>query len=84
MLIFPDFVQYIVAEFSVIESAHRHNIVRLIDEFGEHRESRIIELYNSLRDSEESTAKITDFTPIFTYRMVREALQEEYRIASPY
>lgn len=77
-------MQYIVAEFSVIESAHRQNIVRLIDEFGENRQNRVIELYNSLRDSEESTAKITDFTPIFTYRMVREALQEEYRIASPY
>jgi len=84
MLISPKLMQYIVAEFSVIESAHRHNIVRLIDEFGENRQNRVIELYNSLRDSEESTAKITDFTPIFTYRLVREALQEEYRIASPY
>jgi hypothetical protein len=84
MLIFPGFVQYIVAEFSVIDSAHRHNILRLIDEFGESRQNRIIELYSSLRDSEESTAKITDFTPIFTYRMVREALEEESRIASPY
>ena len=84
MFIFPKIMHYIVAEFSVIESAHRHNIVRLIDEFGESRESRITELYNSLRDSEESTAKITDFTPIFTYRLVREALQEESRIASPY
>jgi len=84
MLISLDFMQYIVAEFSVIDSAHRHNILRLIDEFGESRQDRITALYNNLRDSEESTAKITDFTPIFTYRLVREALQEEYRIASPY
>ncbi|MBN2014232.1 MAG: hypothetical protein JW778_03540 [Candidatus Altiarchaeota archaeon] len=65
-----------MAELNVIESAHRANIDRLIDEFGENNRDEILGLYMNQRENEESNARITDFTPIFVYRAVREALKE--------
>ena len=67
-----------MAELNVIESAHRTNIERLIDEFGEGYESEITELYSTQREAEESSARINDFIPIFVYRTVREVLRERY------
>jgi hypothetical protein len=65
-----------VVELTVIESAHRTNIERLVSEFGENYESEITELYVTQRKAEENSARITDFTPIFTYRTVRDFLME--------
>ncbi len=67
-----------MAELNVIESAHRTNIRRLIDEFGGDHESEIMKLYNTQREAEERSARIIDFIPIFVYRTVREVLKERY------
>jgi len=67
-----------MAELNVIESAHRTNIGRLIDEFGESYESEITKLYSAQREADESSARINDFIPIFTYRTVRGILRERY------
>ncbi|RLI91090.1 MAG: hypothetical protein DRO89_04645 [Candidatus Altiarchaeales archaeon] len=67
-----------MVKLNVIESAHRTNIRRLIDEFGEDYESEIMRLYNTQRKVEERSARITDFIPIFVYRTVREVLRKRY------
>ncbi len=67
-----------MAELNVIESAHRTNIKRLAEEFGESYESEITELYSTQREADESRARINDFIPIFTYRAVREVLRGIY------
>lgn len=73
-----------MAEISVIEGAHRTNIERLIDEFGEDWRGEILDLYTTHRTEEENNARINDFTPIFVYRAVKEALVERNQgLASP-
>jgi len=59
----------------VLEKAHKSNIERLLEEFGENRKKEIVETYTNMRLSAEKNAKIRDFTPIFIYRTLREALK---------
>ncbi|OYT41252.1 MAG: hypothetical protein B6U86_02760 [Candidatus Altiarchaeales archaeon ex4484_43] len=68
-----------MAKLDIIESVHRTNIRRLIDEFGEDHESEIMRLYNTQREAEERSARITYFIPIFVYRTVREVLRKRYQ-----
>jgi hypothetical protein len=65
----------------VLEKAHKSNIDRLLEEFGQHRKNEILETYNNMRRSTERSAKIRDFTPIFIYRTLREALRTDGKIS---
>lgn len=64
----------------VLEKAHKNNIERLLEEFGEDRKAEIVKTYTNMRLSAERSAKIRDFTPIFLYRTLREALRTDGRI----
>ncbi len=62
---------------NTIEMAHKTNIERLLEEFGDDHEDEINRAYNTQRSFEESGAKIRDFIPIFTYRTVKELLLKD-------
>jgi len=62
-------------ESDVAEKAHRTNIEKLLEEFGEGRREEIRYVYQNVKSENENTAKIRDFAPIFIYRAVRDALR---------
>jgi hypothetical protein len=65
----------------VLEKAHKSNVERLLEEFGVRRKDEILETYDKMRFSAERNAKIRDFTPIFLYRTIREALRTNEKIS---
>ncbi|MFZ2456735.1 MAG: hypothetical protein WAX07_09690 [Candidatus Altiarchaeia archaeon] len=65
----------------VLEKAHKGNVDKLLEEFGQNRKNEILETYNNMRKSAEKSAKIRDFTPIFLYRTLREALRTDGKIS---
>lgn len=65
----------------VLEKAHKSNIEKLLEEFGLNRKAEIVETYNNMRNSADRSAKIRDFTPIFLYRTLREALRTDGKIS---
>lgn len=65
----------------VLEKAHKSNVERLLEEFGEHRKDEILETYNDMRFSAEKSAKIREFTPIFLYRTLRETLRTDEKVS---
>jgi hypothetical protein len=65
----------------VLEKAHKSNIEKLLEEFGQNRKKEILETYNNMRYSADRSAKIRDFTPIFLYRTLREALRTDGKIS---
>lgn len=65
----------------VLEKAHRNNIEKLLEEFGENRKKEITETYANMRMSAEKSARIREFTPIFLYRTLREALRTDGKIS---
>jgi hypothetical protein len=65
----------------VLEKAHKSNIEKLLDEFGLNRKNEILETYNNLRNSTDRNAKIRNYTPIFLYRTLRDALRTDGKIS---
>lgn len=65
----------------VLEKAHKGNIDRLLEEFGDNRKKEILETYTNMRLSAEKSAKIREYTPIFLYRTLREALRTNGKIS---
>jgi len=57
-----------------LEKAHKTNIQKLLEEFGETRTEEIHNLYEYVRFSDENNARIHDFLPIIVYRTVRDSL----------
>ncbi len=63
-----------------LEKAHKTNIHKLLEEFGETRKEEIHSTYDYVRFSDENNARIHDFLPIFVYRAVRESLINRKRV----
>ncbi|MBN2250631.1 MAG: hypothetical protein JW724_00970 [Candidatus Altiarchaeota archaeon] len=61
----------------VTEKAHKTNIQRLVEEFGQENGERIQYLYRNTKLSDENNARVRDFVPIFVYRAVREAFMTQ-------
>jgi hypothetical protein len=60
------------------ESTHANNILTLVNEFGQDKEEEIRRLYLDQKTLLEKDARIIEFLPIFTYKLVRETLKAQY------
>lgn len=63
----------------ILEKAHKTNIERLTEEFGEEKKEKILDIYRGKRVETETSAKVNDYVPIFIYRTVRDLLMAENR-----
>lgn len=63
----------------ILEKAHKTNISRLLEEFGDEKKEEILYLYENKRAESEQKARILDYVPIFVYRAVRETLTTKSR-----
>jgi len=59
---------------NISDRTHEANIVRLVKEFGIRKEKRIREVYQTKREFIENNSSAIDFSPIITYKKVRESL----------
>ena len=58
----------------ILQKAHKTNIQRLLEEFGHARGEEIHRLYGKMCADCETNARIKDYSPIFVYRSVKDAL----------
>ncbi len=58
--------------------AHIENIDKLVEEFGESKREEVMRVYETVKTDLENKAELTQFLPIFAYRMARGRLTELY------
>lgn len=61
----------------ILQKAHKTNIQRLLEEFGDARGEEIQKVYSVVRDDCEANARIKDYSPIFVYRNVKDLLKQD-------
>jgi len=59
----------------ILQKAHKTNIQKLLEEFGHARGEEIHRLYGKMCADCETNARIKDYSPIFVYRSVKDALR---------
>jgi len=61
-----------------LDSAHEHNVHRLIEEFGEDKDIEVRNAYQGIRDELERGATVILYIPILAAQAARKTLRKKY------